>query len=156
MDLHYSEILPHDITRVWAALTTADALRAWLMDNDFQPEIGRAFRFECPPAPGVRGYVECRLLELEPMRRIVWSWHATDEGEPTTVTFELEAVAQGTRITLRHRGDTASDVTARTAEGWGVKLRELGAYVRESSAMTNTDVAVAFLQGGSVRDLGRR
>lgn len=129
LDLRYSEVLPHPLPRVWAAFTSADALRAWLMDGDFEPEVGRAFTFRCPPGPGIRGYVECRLLELEPMRRIVWSWLATDEGEPTTVTIEFEAVAGGTRITLRHRGVTTPDVETRTAAGWAVKLRELEAHL---------------------------
>jgi hypothetical protein len=51
------------------------------------------------------------------MRRVVWSWLVTDEGGPTTGTIELEAVAKGTRITLRHRGDATTDVAARTATG---------------------------------------
>jgi uncharacterized protein YndB with AHSA1/START domain len=138
LDLHYTEVLPHPLDRVWAAFTTADALRAWLMDNDFEAEVGRAFTFKCPPGPGIRGYVECRLLEIEPMRRVVWSWLATDEGEPTTVTIALEAVAGGTRVTLRHRGDTTPDVAARTAAGWKAKLHELSAHLStiESSSST--------------------
>jgi uncharacterized protein YndB with AHSA1/START domain len=129
LDLHYSEVLPHSLARVWSALTTADALREWLMDSDFEPRVGREFTFLCPPSPGIRGYVECKVLELEPMRRVVWSWLGTDEGDPTTVTIELEAVDGGTRLTLRHRGDTAPEVRDRTAAGWTQKISELGLYL---------------------------
>jgi uncharacterized protein YndB with AHSA1/START domain len=129
LDLHYSEVLPHSLSRVWSALTTADALREWLMDSDFEPRVGREFTFLCPPSPGIRGYVECKVLELEPMRRIVWSWLATDEGDPTTVTIELEAVDGGTRLTLRHRGDVAREVRDRTAAGWTQKISELVLYL---------------------------
>ena len=129
LDLRYTEVLPHPLARVWAAFTTADALRAWLMDSDFEPEVGRAFTFRCPPGPGIRGYVECRLLELDPMRRIVWSWLATDEGEPTTVTIEFEAVPNGTRVTLHHRGVSTRDVQERTAAGWTMKLRALESHL---------------------------
>jgi uncharacterized protein YndB with AHSA1/START domain len=129
LDLHHTEVLPHPLPRVWAALTTADALREWLMDSDFEPRVGKEFTFLCPPAPGIRGYVECEVLELEPMRRVVWSWHATDGGDPTTVTIELEPVDGGTRLTLRHRGDAAPDVRDRTDAGWTQKISELALYL---------------------------
>ena len=133
LDLHYVEVLPHPLPRVWAALTTAEGLRAWLMESDFEPQIGRAFTFRCPPGPGIRGYVECKVLELEPMRRVVWSWLGTDTGEPTTVTIELESVSGGTRLTLRHRGETAPDVGQRTAAGWTEKLAILASYLEAAS-----------------------
>ena len=129
LDLQYTEVLPHSLPRVWSALTTADALREWLMDSDFEPRVGREFTFLCPPSPGIRGYVECKVLELEPMRRVVWSWLATDDGDPTTVTIELEAVDGGTRLTLRHRGDVATEVRDRTAAGWTQKISELVLYL---------------------------
>jgi uncharacterized protein YndB with AHSA1/START domain len=129
LDLHYVETLPHSVERVWAALTSADALRVWLMDNDFEPTVGNQFVFRCPPAPGIRGYVECAVLELQPMRRIVWSWLSTDVGEPTIVTIELEPTEGGTRLTLQHRGETTRDVQDRTAAGWTNKLAQLAAYL---------------------------
>jgi uncharacterized protein YndB with AHSA1/START domain len=133
LDLHYTEVLPHSLARVWAALTTADALREWLMGSDFEPRVGKGFRFLCPPSPGIRGYVECKVLELEPMRRVVWSWLSTDTGEPTIVTIELESVDGGTQLTLRHRGETAADVRDRTAAGWTQKLAELARYLGRNS-----------------------
>ena len=132
LDLHYTQVLPHALPRVWAALTTAAALREWLMESDFEPSLGRRFTFRCPPGPGIRGYVECTVLELEPMRRIVWSWLATDTGEPTVVTIELEPAGGGTRLTLRHRGEVAPDVQERTAAGWAAKLRQLESYLAGS------------------------
>jgi uncharacterized protein YndB with AHSA1/START domain len=134
LDLVYTEILPHPVPRVWAALTTADALREWLMENDFEPRVGQEFRFICPPSPGIRGYVECKVLALEPMRRVVWSWLSTEEGEPTTVTIELEEVEAGTKLTLRHRGDTTRDVRDRTAAGWMQKIAELAHYLDRTPA----------------------
>jgi uncharacterized protein YndB with AHSA1/START domain len=125
LDLHFTEVLSHPVPRVWAALTSAEALAEWLMESDFEPTVGRTFTFQCPPRPGIRGFVECQVLELEPMRRVVWSWLSTDVGEPTTVTIELEPVDGGTRLTLQHRGDTTSEVVDRTAAGWKLKLAEL-------------------------------
>lgn len=125
LDLHYTEVLPHPVDRVWAALTSAGALREWLMESDFEPEVGRPFTFRCPPRPGFRGWIEASVLEMVPERRIVWSWLETDVGEPTRVTIELEAVAGGTRLTLTHRGDTTPEIRDGLGAGWPVKLANL-------------------------------
>ncbi len=42
-DIVVDKVYPHPVQRVWAALTSAEALAAWLMPTDFAPEVGRAF-----------------------------------------------------------------------------------------------------------------
>jgi uncharacterized protein YndB with AHSA1/START domain len=125
LNLHYSEILPHPVERVWAAVTSAEGLREWLMESDFMPKIGASFKFRCSPRPGHRGWIQCSVLELVPQRRIVWSWLETETGEPTRVTIELEAVPGGTRFTLTHRGDTTPDLRSSLEAGWPGKLASL-------------------------------
>jgi uncharacterized protein YndB with AHSA1/START domain len=39
-DIDLTVTYPHPIDRVWAALTSSEALAAWLMPNDFQPVGG--------------------------------------------------------------------------------------------------------------------
>ncbi len=46
--------LPPPLDRVWTALTSADALQAWLMPNDFEPVVGRRCTLRTKPALGVR------------------------------------------------------------------------------------------------------
>jgi uncharacterized protein YndB with AHSA1/START domain len=36
------EDFPHPVEKVWRSLTNADALRIWLMDNDFEPRLASA------------------------------------------------------------------------------------------------------------------
>ena len=99
-DIDVTRTYPHPIERVWAALTSAEALAAWLMANDFVAEAGREFTFRTRPRPGFDGIVRCRVLELEPPTRMVWSWAG---GEiDTTVTFTLSEDTPG-RTTLRMR-----------------------------------------------------
>ena len=93
----------HPRERVWAALTDPAALAEWLMPNDFAPVVGREFTFRTKPAPGFDGVVHCRVLEMEPPERMVWSWN----GGPieTTVTFTLEDLGDGaTRLQARQVG----------------------------------------------------
>ena len=97
------KVYDHPIERVWAALTSAHALAAWLMPNDFVAEVGREFTFRTDPAPGFDGVVRCRVLEIDPPTSMVWQWC----GGPvdTTVTFTLTALDGGhTRFHLRQLG----------------------------------------------------
>ena len=116
---------PHPPERVWAALTEREALEAWLMPNDFEPIVGHQFNFRTSPAPGFDGVVHCEVLQVEPLRRLSYSWR----GGPldTTVTFTLEPVPDGTRLTFEQVG--FAGVTARTVgwmlgQGWRRMSRE--------------------------------
>jgi uncharacterized protein YndB with AHSA1/START domain len=85
------EDFSHPVEKVWRTLTDPDALRVWLMDNDFEPRIGKRFVLcggEVPPTG--RGWVECELLELEPPKRMLWSWVHKEGDPPSRVEFRLE------------------------------------------------------------------
>ncbi|MFF0306168.1 SRPBCC domain-containing protein [Streptosporangium sp. NPDC004379] len=102
-DIDLSEVYPHPIRHVWEALTSSRALAAWLMPNDFVPEVGHRFTFRTRPAPGFDGTVRCRVLELKAPCRMVWSW----EGGPieTTLTFTLTELGdRSTRLRLHQVG----------------------------------------------------
>lgn len=87
---------------VWDALTDPDQLGAWLMPNDFRPEVGHDFTFRTDPAPGFDGVVQSKVLAVEPPSRLALSWRGG--GIDTVVTFDLEDAAGGTRLRLRHEG----------------------------------------------------
>ena len=65
-DIDASVVYPHPVDRVWEALTSSEALAAWLMPNDFKPAVGHRFTFRTKPAPGFDGVVRCEVLELDP------------------------------------------------------------------------------------------
>jgi uncharacterized protein YndB with AHSA1/START domain len=102
LDLVLEEVYAHPIEKVWAAVTDTEHLAIWLMQNDFEPRVGRAFTLQGVPVRGWRGWANCEVLELHPPHRMVWSWIAADDGLSTTVTFGLETLSAGTRLTLRH------------------------------------------------------
>lgn len=101
-DIVKTRVLPYPPEMVWDALTDADQLGRWLMPNDFRPVRGHRFTFRTDPAPGFDGIVRCEVLRLDPPTDLVFTW----VGGPldTVVSFRLEAVAEGTRLTLRHSG----------------------------------------------------
>jgi len=120
------EDYPHPVEKVWQSLTEPAALRIWLMENDFEPRVGKRFVLRSrQPRPGNRGWVECEVLDLEHPRKMVWSWIHNEGDTPTRVEFRLEEVEAGTRLTLSHTGeiDEATGVSLRG--GWPSKLADL-------------------------------
>jgi uncharacterized protein YndB with AHSA1/START domain len=101
-DIVVEHTYDHPVERVWAMLTSADALGTWLMPTDFAPVVGHEFTFRTDPAPGFDGVVHCRVLELVEPTRMVWSWR----GGPidTTVTFSLTPDGDRTRFRMRQVG----------------------------------------------------
>ena len=119
-DIEITRILRYPREMVWQALTDAALLGAWLMPNDFRPEIGHRFTFRTKPAPGFDGTVHCEVLELSPPERLVIRW----QGGPldTRVSFDLSETNEGTLLTLRHTGFAGlSNVIPRIALGFGWK-----------------------------------
>ena len=97
--------LPHAPTKVWRALTTPELLEQWLLPvTGFDLEKGAAFIFKTQPFPGWDGTVHCRMLDVEPLKRISYGWVVGDMELDTVVTFELTQTATGTRLSLVQSG----------------------------------------------------
>ena len=96
-DLHH---LPE---KVWRALTDPALLAEWLLPAvELQLAPGAAFTFKTQPYPGWDGTVNCRFLEIEPLRKLSYTWVVGDMD--TVVTFTLTPTASGTRLSLVQSG----------------------------------------------------
>jgi uncharacterized protein YndB with AHSA1/START domain len=123
--------LPHPPASVWTALTDPQALAEWLMPNNFEPRVGHVFRFHVDPMPGFSGINECKVLEVDPPRRLVYTWvvlpKAPDAAPPPpmTVTWTLEPEGEGTRLQLEQAGLEVLNWWWRfsMATGWKRRLR---------------------------------
>jgi uncharacterized protein YndB with AHSA1/START domain len=101
--LVFEHDLPHRPETVWRALSDPALLAEWLLPPvDFEPEAGATFAFLAPPQPGWDGIVRCRVLEVEPQRRLRLAWVVGDID--TVVTFTLASSGTGTRLTIVHSG----------------------------------------------------
>jgi uncharacterized protein YndB with AHSA1/START domain len=89
---------------VWRAITEPDLLREWLMENNFRAEPGARCEFRMPPGPGFRGVVQCEVVEVQPNRRLVYTWDGGGSWGKTTLVWTLEADGAGTRLRLEHKG----------------------------------------------------
>jgi uncharacterized protein YndB with AHSA1/START domain len=95
--------LPHRPEKVWRALTDPALLSQWLLPViglELQP--GAAFSLKAPPQPGWDGVVSCRFLEIEPQRKLRYTWVVGDID--TVVTFTLTPTTSGTRLSLVQSG----------------------------------------------------
>jgi uncharacterized protein YndB with AHSA1/START domain len=70
--------------------------------------------------------LEGEYLEIDPPRKLVHTWHRVGTpGAPTTVTYLVESVDGGTRITLRHAGFLNRESCERIAIGWETSFDRL-------------------------------
>jgi uncharacterized protein YndB with AHSA1/START domain len=103
------------------------------MDNDFEAKLGHKFTFHAEPQPGWDGVTYCEVTELDPPRRIAYTWRggAGQDKPPTlntVVRFTLEPVEGGTKLVLEHSGFVgfrAIFVSFILGSGWAKMLRRL-------------------------------
>jgi len=119
-DLVYERFLDHPPERVWRALTESDLMGRWMMDTDFQPVVGHRFEFHTDPGPTFDGVLYGEVLEVDPPRRIVYSFIGGIMRYRTTVTWTLTPQAGGTLLKLEHTGFTGlKDVIISHIIGFG-------------------------------------
>ena len=95
--------LPHAPEKVWRALTDPALLAQWLLPVlDLKLEPGAAFTFKTDPHPGWDGTVDCQFVEIEPQRKLSYTWRVPFLD--TVVTFALTPTAAGTRLHLVQSG----------------------------------------------------
>lgn len=95
--------LPHAPEKVWRALTEPELLKEWLLPVfDLKLEPGAEFMFKTQAYPGWDGTVNCRFTEIEPQRKLRYTW--TVPFLDTVVTFTLQPTATGTRLFLEQTG----------------------------------------------------
>ena len=129
--------LPHPREAVWAALTTAEGLGTWFGNEgaaiDLRP--GGAAQMSWTGGTTVKMRVE--RVEEPSVFGYTWQINGLPDDDPrrTYVEFTLEAVGDGTRLTVIETGFAQlPDEVYQTeydshVEGWGSELGELASYL---------------------------
>jgi uncharacterized protein YndB with AHSA1/START domain len=95
--------LKHPPEKVWRALTDPALLTEWLLPViELKLEPGAEFMFKTQAYPGWDGTVNCRIIEIDPLRKLSYAW--TVPFLDTVVTFSLTPTASGTRLSLVQSG----------------------------------------------------
>ena len=94
--------LPHPAQKIWRALTQGALIKEWLMDNDFQPEVGHKFKFRSTPMPNWNGVIDSQVLVVEPDKKLSYSWNSM--GLESVVVWTLVETSGGTLVRMEQSG----------------------------------------------------
>jgi uncharacterized protein YndB with AHSA1/START domain len=125
--------------RVFQALASREIVEWWINPGVFDTKewsgdvrIGGSWR-TAGIARGQPYALEGKYLEIDPPRKLVHTWHfAGVPGEASTVTYMLEPIAGGTRLTVRHAGIAAPDHRSNVGAGWRSSLDQLAKIMSTS------------------------
>jgi uncharacterized protein YndB with AHSA1/START domain len=143
-DIVIDDVFPHAPATIWRALTTGNLMDRWLMaQKGFEAVKGNAFSFQTPPDGDWDGKIYCQVLEVEPNKRLSYSWKSgvqTAAGYvsrlDTVVTWTLSKHDSGTRLRIVHSGFVMpknESVFKNVNAGWSVVLPKLIAVAAELS-----------------------
>jgi uncharacterized protein YndB with AHSA1/START domain len=93
---------PQPSEKVWRALTESPLIAQWLLNNDFEPIVGRKFQFRSDPVPNWNGIIDAEVLAIEPGNKLSYTWASM--GLESIVVFTLTPTGAGTQLRLEHSG----------------------------------------------------
>ncbi len=141
--LTVSRVIEAPPKRVYEAFLNPDDIAVWAPPEGFRADVeevkseeGGSFRVEnIGETEGMEQYshtFEGTYQELKRGEKIVWTEESGEGENPSTVTVTLDAVADGTEVTLRLEGipeDVAEEYGV--AEAWEGSLEKLAGQVED-------------------------
>jgi len=123
----------HSPEAVWEYLTNAELMAQWLMPNNFEPVLGNEFEFRSKPIPSLNldGIFHCKVIEIVPCKKLIYSWKGGPENGTTTldilVEWTLEAKDNGTELHLVQTGFNEENISIFSAMqgGWAQNLQKV-------------------------------
>ena len=95
---------PHPPEKLWRALTQPHLIAEWLMQNDFAPIVGHAFKLRGDWG----GVLDCEVLEVAPNESLSYTWNFANDDPAfdlrSVVTFTLTPAGAGTHLRMEQAG----------------------------------------------------
>lgn len=138
----------HEITieaepeQVYAALTEAEGLSSWwTSDVEAEPRQGSTAKFSFE---GGMVAMIMKVEKLEPGRTVEWSVQepAPPEWDDTTISWQLQPVAEGTKLRFGHLGWQSNDGSfAAINYNWSYYLTSLKQYLETGEGFPHMNEA---------------
>ncbi len=131
--MELTRVLGASPAEVFAAWTDPEILGRWFAPGEMSARVaeldarpGGRFRVEMHHPSGVVHTVSGSYREVEPNRRLVftWAWEGDDAPE-TTVTVQLRPVGDETELVLTHEGFPTRELAEQHTHGWGGSTQKL-------------------------------
>jgi len=142
------------LERVFRALASREIIDWWARPGVFDTrewtgDVRKGGRWRASGIARGQPYVlEGEFLEVQPPTKLVHTWQRVGiPGAPTTVTYHLQPIDGGTRLTLRHTGFVPPDACGSVGEGWQTSFERLE---RNLSAAATTSDQPSSLTGAAV------
>lgn len=129
-----------DLDQVWQGITSAEFTRRYWHKTDIESDwqVGADVTFYNPDkSVAVAG----KVLKSEPPNHLSYTWHVHYNPEakkeaPSRVAFDLEAVADATKLTVTHDDFPINSVVfAQIDEGWIAILSNLKTLLETEQVM---------------------
>lgn len=120
----------HSLQKVWEAISKAEEISAWFIKADFKAETGYQYTFTHENT-----VISGKVLEVDPPKKLIYTWIVSGTEVETTVTWELEEKEGGTLLKLEHTGIEGYGPAAETffnnfKGGWENCFNELEKYLK--------------------------
>lgn len=90
---------------IWKAITSKEEMKIWYFDlQDLKAEVAFEFQFMGGPTEDRQYLHRCIITEVIPLKKLSYSWLYDGYVGNTTLTFELFAEGEHTRLKLIHEG----------------------------------------------------
>ena len=136
-------------SRVWRAITDISEFCRWFLAETDEPAFRPGARIKLRsthPGPYYKMEFFVDIEEMHPEQTFSWRWHPGVKlsgedvsGEPMTlVTFSLQDVDEGTRVTVNEAGfdrlfaSRRSRIFEQNDGGWKVQMASLERYLSEA------------------------
>jgi len=125
----------HKIDKVWKAISNSSEISKWFIDADFKAEVGYEYVFTATEEHG-KTQIKGKVLEAVPYT-LKYSWLVAESSVETYVSWNLEEVDGGTKLTLVHSGisqlggQSAIEAFQHFNAGWDACLAILPKYLND-------------------------
>lgn len=133
--------------RVWEEITKTGRVQRAMMNTLLESQLvpGAKLRYYSPNRKRV--FVVGEILEIDPPARLRHTYLFTTRAEtPTVVTWELEEIPDGCRVTLTHGGFTDQTTTHQeVVGGWRMILEAMKAELETGRLPLKTRVMYGLM-----------